>query len=255
MPVVADPWRMEQVVTNYLTNALKYSPADCPVAVGIELGDQRVRVWVRDQGPGLPSRNRNRSGKASIGPRGSRCKAALASGWGWGYIFVARLSSVMRAVSASRALPGQGPRSGSPCPWPVLPMRTRNVEALADRRATDGCSREHQREVSAGCMIPNLMIPSSGDFGARLVEREAEYLVLLSCCAKSMGWLEARRITQSSWLLYGGQIGIVLLCHVRCCSIEHRVGPQALVEDMRSMSTMRVAPAAPLPIKPAHRVT
>ena len=54
VPVVADPWRIEQVVTNYLTNALKYSPADRPVAVGIELGDQRMRVWVRDQGPGLP---------------------------------------------------------------------------------------------------------------------------------------------------------------------------------------------------------
>jgi signal transduction histidine kinase/PAS domain-containing protein len=54
VPVVADPWRIEQVVTNYLTNALKYSAADRPVAVGIELGDQRVRVWVRDQGPGLP---------------------------------------------------------------------------------------------------------------------------------------------------------------------------------------------------------
>ena len=52
--VVADPWRIEQVVTNYLTNALKYSPADHPVAVGIELEDQRVRVWVRDQGRGLP---------------------------------------------------------------------------------------------------------------------------------------------------------------------------------------------------------
>jgi signal transduction histidine kinase/PAS domain-containing protein len=54
VPVVADPWRMEQVVTNYLTNALKYSPADRSVAVGIELGDPHVRVWVRDQGPGLP---------------------------------------------------------------------------------------------------------------------------------------------------------------------------------------------------------
>jgi PAS domain S-box-containing protein len=53
-PVNADAGRIEQVMTNYLTNALKYSPADRPVEVGIEVGPKQARVWVRDQGPGLP---------------------------------------------------------------------------------------------------------------------------------------------------------------------------------------------------------
>jgi PAS domain S-box-containing protein len=54
-PVYADAGRIEQVVTNYLTNALKYSPADRPVDVGVELvAPQLVRVWVHDQGPGIP---------------------------------------------------------------------------------------------------------------------------------------------------------------------------------------------------------
>jgi K+-sensing histidine kinase KdpD len=52
--VYADGGRIEQVVTNYLTNALKYSPADRPVVVGLDVEPQQVRVWVRDQGPGLP---------------------------------------------------------------------------------------------------------------------------------------------------------------------------------------------------------
>ena len=41
-------------MTNYLTNALKYSPAEQPVVVGLDVADHLARVWVRDQGPGLP---------------------------------------------------------------------------------------------------------------------------------------------------------------------------------------------------------
>jgi signal transduction histidine kinase len=36
------------------------SAADRPVIVGIEVGDERVRVWVRDQGPGLPPEEQER---------------------------------------------------------------------------------------------------------------------------------------------------------------------------------------------------
>ncbi len=55
VPVYADAGRIEQVVTNYLTNALKYSPADHPVEVGIAVEPGQARVWVRDFGPGLPA--------------------------------------------------------------------------------------------------------------------------------------------------------------------------------------------------------
>src|SRR5262249_20089656 len=47
VPVLADAYRLGQVVTNYLTNALKYSPADRPVAVGLKADNQQARVWVR----------------------------------------------------------------------------------------------------------------------------------------------------------------------------------------------------------------
>ncbi len=54
VPVYADACRLGQVVTNYLTNALKYAPAEQPVVVGLDVAGQEARVWVRDQGPGLP---------------------------------------------------------------------------------------------------------------------------------------------------------------------------------------------------------
>ncbi|HEX9413001.1 MAG TPA: HAMP domain-containing sensor histidine kinase, partial [Ktedonobacterales bacterium] len=52
--VLADASRIEQVVTNYLTNALKYSREDRPVAVRLQVDGETARVSVRDEGVGVP---------------------------------------------------------------------------------------------------------------------------------------------------------------------------------------------------------
>ncbi len=60
IPVEVDADRLGEVVTNYLTNALKYSPPDRPVDVFVEARQGRARVArvarvaVCDQGPGIP---------------------------------------------------------------------------------------------------------------------------------------------------------------------------------------------------------
>jgi PAS domain S-box-containing protein len=51
--VLVDPDRLRQVITNYLSNALKYSASDQPVFVRIALLETRVLVEVEDKGPGL----------------------------------------------------------------------------------------------------------------------------------------------------------------------------------------------------------
>ncbi len=54
--VVADADRIGQVVTNYLTNALKYAPADRPITVRLEVtSGTMARVSVQDEGPGIPA--------------------------------------------------------------------------------------------------------------------------------------------------------------------------------------------------------
>jgi signal transduction histidine kinase len=53
--VVADTNRIGQVVANYVTNALKYSPADQPVAIHVTRNGTWARVLVEDRGPGLPA--------------------------------------------------------------------------------------------------------------------------------------------------------------------------------------------------------
>src|SRR5579859_2334748 len=53
VPVMADAGRIGQVLTNYLTNALKYAPADRAIFVCLETTANIARVSVRDRGPGL----------------------------------------------------------------------------------------------------------------------------------------------------------------------------------------------------------
>lgn len=52
--VMGDADRLGQVIHNYLTNALKYSPSDKPVVIQVEKErDQAAHISVQDQGPGL----------------------------------------------------------------------------------------------------------------------------------------------------------------------------------------------------------
>lgn len=51
--VEVDDLRLIQVVTNLLSNGVKFSPPGARVTLGIELHEQQVRVFVRDQGEGI----------------------------------------------------------------------------------------------------------------------------------------------------------------------------------------------------------
>ena len=58
--VMADRDRVSQVVSNYLSNALKYSEADKPVIASLQVVDKEARIAIRDQGPGLSSDQQQR---------------------------------------------------------------------------------------------------------------------------------------------------------------------------------------------------
>jgi signal transduction histidine kinase len=54
IPVCTDAERINQVINNYVTNALKYGPEDRPIEVRLEKEENMALFSVRDQGPGLP---------------------------------------------------------------------------------------------------------------------------------------------------------------------------------------------------------
>jgi signal transduction histidine kinase len=59
VPIEGDAHRLGQVVTNLLTNALKYSPPDAPVEVSLSVDGGDGKVAVHDHGPGLSAEQRN----------------------------------------------------------------------------------------------------------------------------------------------------------------------------------------------------
>lgn len=52
--VMADPTRLQQVITNLLSNAAKFSPAGSRVQISAQRHEGQVRIAVADQGEGIP---------------------------------------------------------------------------------------------------------------------------------------------------------------------------------------------------------
>jgi signal transduction histidine kinase len=58
--VLVDPDRLTQVLTNLISNATKFSPAEAAVELSVRRLDERFRVSVRDHGPGISEEFRSR---------------------------------------------------------------------------------------------------------------------------------------------------------------------------------------------------
>lgn len=60
LDIFADEGRIGQVVTNYLSNAIKYASKDKPIKVIVEKRAEQVYVAVQDEGPGLSAEQHQR---------------------------------------------------------------------------------------------------------------------------------------------------------------------------------------------------
>jgi signal transduction histidine kinase len=56
LPIDRNAFR--QILLNLLDNAVKYGPAGQTITVGSEIAGERARIWVEDQGPGIPHESR-----------------------------------------------------------------------------------------------------------------------------------------------------------------------------------------------------
>ena len=101
---VFDQDRLEQIVANLVSNALKYAPGDAPVHVGISGEAREVVIAVRDDGPGLPPEVRAelfepfRRGSGSAGD----------GGLGLGLFIVRTLAEAQGARVEVETEPGRG---------------------------------------------------------------------------------------------------------------------------------------------------
>lgn len=87
-PVWGDETYLEQTIRNLISNADKYSPADKPIQLCADLQDDRVRIGVKDYGPGIPAdmgeRVFSRFGRLHGGE-------STPAGWGLGLFLARRL--------------------------------------------------------------------------------------------------------------------------------------------------------------------
>jgi signal transduction histidine kinase len=119
-PVLADADRIGEVVTNYLTNALKYSSAETPVEVGVQVETQQAKVWVRDHGPGLSPEEQER-----IWERFYRtCGIEVQSGTGVGLGLGLHISRIIIEQHHGQVGVQSAPGKGSTF-WFSLPLTTR----------------------------------------------------------------------------------------------------------------------------------
>ncbi len=103
-----DSLALRQVLINYMENAVKYGPRGQTVIVGASADDRCVRLWVDDQGPGVPRGERDTVWEAFR--RGDRAEASAQGGSGIGLAVVRELALRYHGGVALEDAPGGGAR-------------------------------------------------------------------------------------------------------------------------------------------------
>src|SRR5438874_1197552 len=117
LPIEADADRIGQVVANYLTNALKYSSADKPVTVSLEMEGPVARVSVQDEGPGLPPSEQERIWERFHRVRGVEVQTGSGIGLGLGLYISKTIITWHGGRVGVASTPGQGSTF-----WFTLPL-------------------------------------------------------------------------------------------------------------------------------------
>jgi PAS domain S-box-containing protein len=115
--VHADRDRLQQVLGNYLANALKFSPDSEPVQVGVDVESEVVRVWVQDHGPGLSAEHQAHIWKRFYQAPRTPVQNGWKKGLGLGLYICHQLISRQQGQVGVKSTPGQGARF-----WFTLPV-------------------------------------------------------------------------------------------------------------------------------------
>jgi len=116
VPVEADADRIEQVLTNYLTNAFRYSPADQVVRVQLSVEGVMARVSVRDKGCGLTLEQQQRVWDRFYQAETARHQGSD-GGLGLGLYIVRTIIAQHQGQVGVESRPGQGATF-----WFMLPL-------------------------------------------------------------------------------------------------------------------------------------
>jgi signal transduction histidine kinase len=117
VPVIADADRIRQVIINYLTNALTYSRADQPIDVGLQADGGMARVWVHDEGPGVPAADQDRIWERAYQVTGLKPQSGSHVGLGLGLYISRSIVEHHHGQVVVESAPGHGATF-----WFTLPL-------------------------------------------------------------------------------------------------------------------------------------
>jgi two-component system, OmpR family, phosphate regulon sensor histidine kinase PhoR len=103
-----DRFALRQILINLMDNALKYGPGGQELTVGMAVFDDRVRVWVDDEGPGIPVMNRERVFEPFYRLEGTSERGIAGSGIGLSV--VRELAELHGGRAWAESAPGGGSR-------------------------------------------------------------------------------------------------------------------------------------------------
>jgi signal transduction histidine kinase len=115
--VTVDGDRIGQVITNYLSNALKYSPTNHPVTLNIELQASEVRVSVHDEGPGIKTSEQERIWDRFYRAKGIEVQTGSGIGLGLGLHICMNIIHQHGGLVGMESEPGNGSTF-----WFILPL-------------------------------------------------------------------------------------------------------------------------------------
>jgi signal transduction histidine kinase len=105
-PVKADPQRLDQVISNLVSNAIRYVPDGGHVWIAIERSQGRVRLAVRDDGPGVAEADLPHLFDRFW--RAEKSRARVTGGAGLGLAIARQLIEAQGGQMAARNLPAGG---------------------------------------------------------------------------------------------------------------------------------------------------
>lgn len=123
LSVLADRRRLSQIVNNLLSNAIKFSPVGRSVNLWAQVNGDRVRLNVRDHGPGIPPQERellfHEFSRLTPRPTGGENSTGL------GLWIVKQLAALQNGTVGA-----EFPDDGGSIFWVEIPSWTESVSAL-----------------------------------------------------------------------------------------------------------------------------
>lgn len=139
--VSVDRDRILQVLSNYLTNALKFSPPAEPVQVGLHLAAGTVRVQVTDRGPGLSTQQQAQIWQQFYQVPHIPVQSGWKVGLGLGLYLCQHLIHRQQGEVGVESLPGEGATF-----WFTLPVQPSSLPASSSPEIDEEAGSPRQRD-------------------------------------------------------------------------------------------------------------